>query len=353
MPIIFDGAVEPDDLTTYVRGIPMPSELTLLNTMPTRHLQTNTVNFAEIVRTNRTARFRSFDGRVHVSKRDAGSEKNVSLLPLSSSLQMGEYERLQLEFARLHGGNQAALADAAYNDADILTAQVRNRLEQAWGQVYGTGKLTIAENGFAGEADFGVPANHKVAPSTAWTDTTNAKVLTDIQSWSDTYRATNGFAPGRMKTSLRMLRLAQRNAEVINAVYGAAQGRTRVSITELNDLLLSEGLPTFDDPYETRLDIDDVATRTVGDGVVVFLPSDLTQLGYTAFGVSATALELVNSGKVDLSFENASGIVGVVYKEDGVPFREYTYVDCTAMPILSNARRLMIAQAAPDVEAAA
>lgn len=348
MPIIFDGAVEPDDLTTYVRGVPSPSELTLLAEMPVRYLQTNTVNFAEIVRTNRTARFRSFDGRVHVSKRDAGSEKQVSLLPLSTSLQMGEYERLQLEFARLHGGNQEALADAAYNDADILTAQVRNRLEQAWGDVFGDGKLTIAENGYAGEADFGMPANHNVAPQVTWTDTTNAKVLTDVQAWADIYRATNGFAPGRMKTSLRMLRLAQRNKEVIDAVYGATQGRTRVSVSELNDLLRDEGLPTFDEPYETKLDIDDTATRVLPDGKVIMLPSDLSQLGYTAFGVSATALELVNSGKVDLTFEEAPGIVGVVYKTDGVPFREYTYVDATAMPILSNARRLLVAQAAPD-----
>ena len=346
MAIIFDGAVEPDDLTTYMRGVPMPSELTLLDEMPVRYLNTNTVNFAEIVRTNRTARFRSFDGRVHVSKRDAGSERQVSLLPLSTSLQMGEYERLQLEFARLHGGNQAALADAAYNDADILTAQVRNRLEQAWGDVFTDGKLTISENGFAGEADFGVPGNHLVAPGTAWTNTATATVLTDIQAWTDTYRATNGFPPARMKTSLRILRLAQRNKEVIDAIYGATQGRTRVSVRELNDHLRDEGLPVFDEPYETQVDVDDVTTRVMADDRVVFLPADLNQLGYTAMGVSATALELVQSGKVDLSFEEAPGIVGVLFKEDGVPFRQYTYVDATAMPILANARRLLVADVA-------
>ena len=32
-----------------------------------------------------------------------------------------------------------------------------------------------------------------------------------------------------------------------------------------------------------------------------------------------------------------------ILKEDGVPFRQYTYVDAVAMPVLSNARKLMVA----------
>jgi hypothetical protein len=62
--------------------------------------------------------------------------------------------------------------------------------------------------------------------------------------------------------------------------------------------------------------------------------------------VSATALELVNSDQSDMSFEDAAGIVGVVIKEDGVPFRQYAYVDAVAMPILANARRLLVADVA-------
>jgi hypothetical protein len=259
---------------------------------------------------------------------------------------MGEYERLQLEFARVHGSNTQALADAAYDDATTLTGQVRNRLEQAWGDVLTDGKLTISENGYAGEADFGVPANHLVTVSTSdrqWSAANLATMLplTDIQVWADVYRATNGFPPARMKTSLETLRIVQRSKEVIDAVYGATQGRTRVSVSQLNDLLRDEGLPVFDEPYETLLDVDDVTTRVMPADRVVMLPADLQELGYTAYGVSATALELVNSGKVDLSFEEAAGIVGVLFKEDGVPFRQYTYVDATAMPILANARRLL------------
>lgn len=344
MAIFFDAPVEPDALTTFVREVPIPSGNQLLEAFPRRDLPTNTVDFAEIVRTNRTAKYRTWDGRLHVSERDTGSEKRVGLLPLSSSLSMGEYERLQLEFARTGGTNQAALAASVYNDATNLTREVLNRLELAWGDVLTDGKLTINEGGYAGEADFGVPANQLVSAGTAWTNIA-APALTDLITWQDVYVATNGSRPAAMRTSLRVQRLLQTNTQIINAAVGAAVGRTRININELNDLLASEGLPPLADPYDTLLDVDGTSTRVIADDKVLFTPANLSDLGYTAWGVSATALELVNSGEADLSFEEAPGIVGVVEKI-GPPYRQFTFVDAVAMPILANAKLLMVADVA-------
>jgi hypothetical protein len=350
MAIFFDAPVSPDALTAFVREVPIPSQLGLSALFPTRMLDTNTVDFAEIVRTNRTARFRSFDGRIHVSERDTGSEKRVSLLPLSSSLSMGEYERLQLEFARTSGTNQQALANAVYNDAENLTREVLNRMEQAWGDVLTDGKLTINENGFVGEADFGVPATQIVSAGTVWTNPA-ALIFTDIRTWTDVYldgngsTTGNGFAPATMKTSTRILRAAQTNTEFINAIKGSAAGASRVSIQEINDLLSGEGLPTFDTAYDTRVDVDGTSTRVIADDKVMFLPPNIEDLGYTAYGLSATALELVNANVADLSFEEAPGIVGVVEKT-GPPYRQFTFVDAVGMPILANAKLLMVADVA-------
>jgi hypothetical protein len=349
MAIFFDAAVEPDDLTTFTREVPVPRELTLLSEFPRRDLETNTVDFAEIVRTNRTAKYRAYDGRIHVSERDVGSEKRVKMIPLSSSLNMGEYERLQLEFARLGGTNQQALSRAIYNEGEQLTREVQNRLELAWGDLLSDGKLTISENGYGGETDYGLAAlGNLVAPAVLWTAANLATMtpLNDLQTWSDAYRLTNGgVAPARAKTSLARLRVLQRSKEVIDAVYGATQGRTRVSVQELNDLLRDEDLPVFDEPYDSSFDVDGVTTRTISDDKVSLMPADLADLGYTAWGVTATALELVNDERSDLAFEDAPGIVGVVEKV-GPPYREFTYVDAVAMPILANARRLMVADVA-------
>jgi hypothetical protein len=343
MAIFFDAPVSPDALTTFVREVPTNSQLVLSGLFPVRTVDDNTIDFAEIVRTNRTARFRSFDGRIHVSERDASSEKRVKLLPLSSSLSLGEYERLQLQFARTGGTNTQALANAIYNDAENLTREVQARLEQAWGDVLTDGKLTINENGFQGEADFGVPGTQIVAPAGAlWSNTSTSVPITDIQTWTDVYVAANGVAPATFQTSLAVLRLLQTNTQVINAVHGSAAGRTFATLTELNNLLASMGLPTPSAPYDSQVDVDGTSTRVVADDKVVFLPQDIGSLGYTAFGVSATALELVNSNESDLSFEEAPGIVGVVEKA-GPPYKQFTYVDAVAMPILANARLLMVA----------
>lgn len=348
MPIVFDAAVEPDDLTYFTRELPVPAELQLLNEFPRQDRETNTVDFAEIVRTNRTARFRSYDGRIHVSERNVGSEQRINMIPLSTSLSMGEYERLALEFARLGGSNRGALARAIYNEAEQLTFEMFNRLELAWGDLLSDGKLTLAEMGGL-ETDYGLAAmGNIVAPSVQWTAANLATMtpLTDLQAWSDAYRLTNGgVAPARAKTSLVRLRVLQRSKEVIDAVYGATQGRTRVSVQELNDLLRDESLPVFDAPYDASFDVDGTTTRPISDDKVSLLPASLADLGYTAYGVSATALELVNSNESDLSFEEAPGIVGVVEKV-GPPYREFTYVDGVAMPVLTNARRLMVADVA-------
>lgn len=342
MAIFFDAPVSPDALTAFIREVPIPSQLGLSQLFPTRFLNTNTVDFAEIVRTNRTARFRSFDGRLHVSERDTGSEKRVNLLPLSTSLSMGEYERLQLEFARTSGTNQQALANAVYNDAENLTNEVLNRMEQAWGDVLTDGKLTINEGGFAGEADFGVPATHIVSAGTTWVTIASAPALDNLIAWVDVYVATNGFRPGSIQTSQRVLRLLQTNAQIVGAIAGTTSGRTRVTLPEINDLLSSEGLPTLRPPYDTLVDVDGTSTRVIADDKLLMLPPNIGDLGYTAYGLSATALELVNSNVADMSFSNAPGIVGVVEKT-GPPYRQFTFVDAVGMPILANAKLLLIA----------
>lgn len=347
MAIFFDAPVSPDALITFVRRVPTPAENTLSQIFPTVYAESNTVDFAEIVQKNRTAKYRSYDGAIHVSERDAGSEARVPLAPLSSSLGIGEYERLQLEFARTGGTFKEALATAVYNDAENLTREVLNRVELAWGDVLADGKLTINENGFSGEADYGMPANHSVTPAGAqWSNTATAVPLTDLLAWSDVWNATNGSRPATFLTSLRLLRLMQKNKEVIDAVHGATAGRTRVTLTELRDLLASEGLPVPRDPYDTQLSVDNTNTRVLPDDKIVFLPSDLGSLGHMRYGLTATALELLDAAKTDYSFSEAPGIVGVVVKGEAPAFRKNTYVDAVGQPVLTDAKKLLVADVA-------
>lgn len=346
MAIVFDGPVTPDALTTFVRRVPSPANFVLNQLLPDRYFDRNTIDFAELTRTNRTARFRAYDGRLHVSERDVSTSKQVKLPPLSTSVSTGELERLQLEFARTQGTNQAAIVNAIYDDATNLTGEVIARMEQARGDVLVDGKFTLTgEGGLFLEADFGVPAGNLVAPGTLWSTTATATVLSDMITWTDAYTALNGFRPGGYVTSTRVARFMQRNTEMINAIAGSAAGRSRVTATQLADQLDAETLPPLLFTYESKVDVDGVTTAVIPDDRIIFVPPTPSDLGYTAWGLSATALELVNAAVVDMSFEEAPGIVGVVEKI-GPPYRESVFVDAVGMPVLAQPKLLMVADVA-------
>ena len=144
--------------------------------------------------------------------------------------------------------------------------------------------------------------------------------ITDLQTWTDAYVAANGVARRRSRRRWRSCVCCRRNTQVINAVHGSAAGRTFVTLTEVGNLLASMGLPQPRAPYDSQVDVDGSSTRVIADDKVVFLPQDVSALGYTAYGLTATALELVNSNQSDLSFQGAPGIVGVVEKS-GPPYK--------------------------------
>lgn len=343
MAIVFDGPVTPDALTTFVREVPSPADQVLNRILPDRVLNRNTVDLSELTRTNRTARFRAFDARLHVSQRDIATTKQVKLPPLSSSLSVGELERLQLEFTRLGGTNQSAIVDAIYDDATILTREVRARMEQARGDVLTDGKFTLAgEGNLTMEADFGVPAGHLVAPGTLWSTTSTATVIANLAAWVDVYVATNGSRPTGMIVSTRVMNYMLQNAEIRSLAASLSGAPGLVTRPALDSTLAAFGLPPVTLVYDSLVDVDGVSTKVIPDDRLIMYGDNV---GYTAWGLTATALELVNASQTDLSFADAPGITGVVIKE-GPPFRQFTFVDAVGMPVLENPRRLLIADVA-------
>jgi hypothetical protein len=350
MAIWWDSPVPPDAQTAFIRQVPIPANNTLLQLFGRQTSDDNTVDFSEIVQTNRIARYRSYDGRIHVSERDGGSGKRVRIMPLSTSLNESEFERVQREIQRNRGTNFARLEQAIYNDSTRLTREVLNRLELAWGDTLSDGILTISEGGIggtAGTADYGVPANQKTTVGVSWASFGTSTVISDLQAALDIYITANGFPPGSILTSDLTQRRMRQSNEVVDMVYGTADTRTRVRQDDLTNLLATElrGLQ-LREAYDASFDVDGVTTRTIPDDKVILLPPNLDDLGSTVWGVSATALELVDSSQSDLSFEEAPGIVGVVEKV-GPPYRSFTFVDGTAMPVLTGAKLLSVIDTVP------
>ena len=51
MAIVFDGPISPDALTTFIRNVPVESNLALVSLFPTRYFDTNRIDWAEFVKT--------------------------------------------------------------------------------------------------------------------------------------------------------------------------------------------------------------------------------------------------------------------------------------------------------------
>lgn len=346
MAIFYDAPVDPVDLTEFTRRVPTPENLTLSGMFPATVSDSTKVDFREITKTNRAARFRAPDGRIHVADRDAATGRTVNMLPLSDSRNQGEYETLQQEMARLGGTRTDALVNAIYNDAEDLTRYIMNRQELALGQVLSTGKFTpdLHDELTGVEVDFGVPDDHKISLDGAnvWANgSESADGLAALQAACDAYEATNGERPGFVMTSRTNIRHFERQTSLVNAVHGAQTGRNFVALPDAYSTLDSFGIPTNWVTNETKINVDGTNERVIPDDVLILGPSNPSDLLSFRYGLTATALELVNSSAVDFSFSQAPGITGVVVKE-GPPFRKFTFVDAIGIPLLREAKKLMI-----------
>ncbi len=353
MAIFFDADVAPDALTAFVRELPTPDNLAFYNDIGAQFLDDHKVNFSEIVETNRVASFRTWDGNFPTIGRDSASSSEATLMPLGvQGAPLGEFERLQLQFARTGGTNRAALANAIYNDAETLTRSIYNRLELAWGDVLTDGILTVRENGLAGNAgvaDFGVDPARKVTAAVNWSDPT-AKVLDDLVNWVTAYEAEGVGAPGAIRMKEKTFRLLQRNEQILALHNGTQGNRERILLDDVRAILSAEGLPPVVFLPDTSFYVENPGAgvapgdqKVVPDNLVLLTPSSLSDLGYTALGISPTAMELVGSSVAEMTFQGAAGLVGVVEKV-GPPYRQFTFVDAVAMPILTQPRRLFIAR---------
>lgn len=346
MAIVYDGPVLPDDLTTYVRRVPVPNNFVLSKYLPNAYIDTNRVDIGTLLKTNRVARFRAFDAPLHVAKRDTATLATVQLPALSDSRSMGELERIRIEMARTQGTNQAPFIKAVYDEATDLTNYVNNRMELARGDILTDGKFTMLASEMSGlEADFGVPAGNLVTAGTLWSTTASADPLGDLNTWVTAYVALNGFAPGGMILNRTILNYLLVNTNLRTLAGNILGSPTVITRQGLDAQLDAHQLPPIVEVTDSRVDVDGSSTRILPVNKVVFLPPEGQPLGRTVWGVSATALELVDSAEADLSFEDAPGIVGVVVKE-GPPFKQNTFVDAVGMPVIDVPNNLMVATVA-------
>lgn len=352
MALFLDGPLPLEEVLTFTQNVPLPSNNMFTQMFPRREYASDEVDLATLTVTNRAAKFRAWDGNYWIAPRDTGSEKRFRLLPLGGALSVSEYERRQMQFARFGGTIQSKLVEAIYDDLTNLTRSVQNRIELAWGDVLADGAITIAENGVNQQLDFGIPSGQKVTASTLWSNHSASNPLTDLLTWTQVYSEVNGAAQGQFITSRAVIQHLMQNTALINAIKGAQTGATWVSIDEINNFLGGFGIPPFTVPrdgqpggsiYNSNFDVDGTTTAAFPTNLLLFLPADLSTLGFTAWGTPTTVLE-INASNVQV--EAAAGIIGILVREEQPPFQKRTFVDAVALPVLADPRKILVATVA-------
>ncbi len=343
--MIIDDFIAPEELTGFVREVPQPAQLMLNQVLPDRNIGNVEAAIDQVQKTNRAAKFRAFDAETPVGQRDSFQRSKIKLPPLGEKLPVAEQETLMLERVRTGGDNRNGYIEAIYNDAVTLTGNVLRRMEVARGDVLVDGKFSlVGENYLTIEADFGVPSGNLVTAATPWSDHDDASPLTNFKAWIDYYVDLNGEKPGKVMTSNTVINNLLLSAEIralFNRGVTLTGGPNLLTQDMLNQVLQAYGIPPIFE-YNTKINVDDSNVRVIPEDRVLMLPANPSDLGYTAWGITAESLALATGQNPGLAFEDLPGLVGVVMKE-GDPVITWTKVAAVGMPILNNPKLLMVA----------
>ncbi|MBT0771817.1 major capsid protein [Kineosporia sp. J2-2] len=333
---LWTSAITPAYLTGYVRDSlasrPV-NEFALRQWLPTRPLKDLDFRYASGTGgLRRAASARGWDAEPKISKRKQVQRKSGEMAPFSVQKRVGEYERL-----RLRGDIDADVAEILKRDGLDCAIELESRLEMLRGEALFNAALTIDENEFYQQIDFGRDANHSQTAPTLWSNTGSADPIADLVSYNQQYIDKNGVPPGVILTSTKVRGLLTRNATVRSAFGTTAGTPTIVSPDKLSQILQSFDLPpivTYDVKYENA---SGVATRVTPDDSILMLPPpvapdawEATQLGATNVGQTLEAEE----PEYGLA-GNEPGIVVAAHRTDR-PISVWTDANVIAMPHLAN-----------------
>lgn len=287
-----------------------------------------------------TAEYRAYDTPAAMTGRQGFSRLRGELAPVSRAIPLGEEEMLRLR--ALQSGDETEMIDQIYADAERMTRSVQARLELARGQVLTTGKFTLAENGLVMEADYGMPANHKITAALPWS-TSSTDMLADLLTWHQFYVDETGVEAGIIQMSRKILGYAINNQKMRDAAAFAGTTPSRINIETVDAIFAANGLPPVV-LYDTKVRVNGVQTSVIPDDKLLFLPPPGEALGTTEYGITAEAIKLRTKGLI--KNEEMPGIVAFILENDH-PVQTVTAASAIATPVLGNPELIICADVIP------
>ena len=336
MEILFENAA-PADLTSFSRALAARMDTdtstgpSLAAFLPNRVIRGVKSRTTKVSRTQTKARVRAFDARTPVGKRPvAASALEVGLAPLGNKLPLREQEII---LTALQSGDYDEVVAAVYDDTVNNTAAIHNLIEEFRALFLFTGKVTINDNGFIQEADYGLDASHDLAVgdlTAAWTDPT-ADLIGDELSWVQTTQQDADAPVVGMITS----------RAVVNTMMKADQyrvngdGSINYSLAAFNAIRAAAGLPPVS-IYDKTLE----GSRLTPENKIALVTGTV---GETQWGDTAEALRLFGSNAIDSQSTDAPAIAAASWITED-PVNIWSKANATALPVAGDINGLFVAE---------
>jgi len=337
--ILFEAAA-PADLTVFARTLAAAEIDPLVGVLPNRTITGFRTKSVKVSRTTTAAKFRSFDAETPIGKRPvAAIVKSLELAPLGQKLPLFESEILGKYLASVANGgsaDQAAVAElvaAAYDDTENNVSAVLNRALQLRGEFLFSGALSIAENGFIQEADFGLPADHDLAVgdlAAAWDNGGDA--LTDELNW---IAKVQEDASEQVVAAVMSSKVAR--SLLTNTAYVAAAGNLveRVSPAERDRIRAEYNLPPI-----VICDAKVGGTRVTPEDKIALATATV---GEFQWGDTAEGLQLLGAKSVETASVRQPKIVASAWL-DNDPVTLWTKANATGLVVAGDINGLFVAE---------
>lgn len=276
-----------------------------------------------------------------------GFDKLSTNMPFfKESMYIDEELRQELNMV-VETGNQAyidAVINRVFADETTLLEGARARREQMRMMALTTGAIAISANGQAYSYDYGMPNDHKIDATTAWTTTATADPIEDLRAAMDKIENDTGVRPTRGMLTRKTWGYLRNNQKIIKSCFVLSNGQVgALSDARLSQYLLDElGLELI--IYGKRYKNDaGQSVQFCPDDTVVLFPAG--PLGTTWFGTTPEESDLMGGKVANVSIVDTGVAVTTIEKAD--PVNVETKVTMICMPSFEGIDHIAILDVVP------
>lgn len=277
---------------------------------------------------------------VAAKKRDRiGFDKlNMDMPFFKESTYIDEELRQELNKV-LETGNQAyidSIMNQVFNDTTNLLDGAAAQRERMRMMALTTGKISMKANGQNYDYDYGIPDNHMVNSTKAWSDPT-ATIIDDIRDLMDVIEDETGIRPERAVCSRKTFGYIRKNNEIRQAILGS-DATAPVSDTKILDYIIDELKLDVVVYNKKAKDEKGNEFQYVADDTFVIFPQG--KLGTGWFGTTPEQSDLMAGSAANVSITDIGVAVTTSKKTD--PVNVDTKVSMIYLPSFETADQIGI-----------